>query len=457
MKKLIRQIALGGILLSAASVAAQNTNSAYFLDNYLYRYQMNPAFGNEDDFMSMPGIGNINVAMRGSLHVDDVVFPLNGKTVLFTNPGISNSMLRDIPETGKLGADVRVNLLAGGWRAWGGYNTVTIGARADVHAAIPKSFFELAKEGVSNRTYDIKDLSATANAYAEIAFSHSRRISALPGLRVGASMKFLVGIANLDAQFHEARLSLGQNEWIAATNADIYANIGGFQYETKQSKSGNRYVSGANLDGNGSIGPNGFGMAFDLGASYRWRDFQFSLAALDLGWISYTDTRKASTQGTRIVNTDAYIFNADKNAPNSFENEWNHLRDNLETLYQLDDLGNVGRRSAGLGATLNIGVDYALPYYRNLHFGLLNTTRILNRYSWTEFRLSANVRPVKCFSADANVAVGTYGAAFGWMLNYSHTGFNIFLGMDHTIGKVTKQFIPLNSNASLNFGINFPL
>ena len=28
--------------------------------------------------------------------------------------------------------------------------------------------------------------------------------------------------------------------------------------------------------------------------------------------------------------------------------------------------------------------------------------------------------------------------------------------MDHTMGKLSKQFVPLNSNADLNIGINFP-
>ncbi|MDE6558918.1 MAG: hypothetical protein K2K29_03420, partial [Muribaculaceae bacterium] len=69
----------------------------------------------------------------------------------------------------------------------------------------------------------------------------------------------------------------------------------------------------------------------------------------------------------------------------------------------------------------------------------------------------ANVRPVDCLSASANFAAGTYGVGFGWLVNVNVTGFNLFIGMDHTMGKLAKQFVPLNSNAELNFGINFPL
>ena len=456
MKK-FRILALAGSLALCAAAYAQNTNSGYFLDNYNYRYQLNPAFGNEHNFVSMPGLGNLNVAVRGNLHLFSIIYALDGKTVLFTNPGIPAAEVMDgIHEKNRIGADVKVNILSAGWKAWGGYNTVSINARANVNAQVPGSFIQLAKEGVENRTYDIENLRARGTGYAEIALNHSRDIKEVPGLRVGAAMKFLVGIANLDAYFNKAHLTLGEDSWIAETDAEIYANIGGFQYDKKMNKKGHEYVSGANLDGDGSIGPNGFGMAFDLGATYEWNDFRFSLAALDLGWISYSKTQYATTGGLRTVDTDAYHFNADSDAPNSFSNEWKNLRDNLESLYQLDDGGDIGGHNVGLGATLNVGVEYTLPVYRNLSFGLLSSSRLQGKYSWTEVRLSANVQPVKCFGASANVAVGTYGAGFGWLLNYYGKGFSFFVGMDHTLGKVTKQFVPLNSNASLNLGINFP-
>lgn len=456
MKTNIRLIMAGAILASAAGLQAQNTNSGYFLDGYNYRYQMNPAFGNQMDFVSIPAIGNINMAMRGNLHLTDIFHVVDGKTVLFTNPAVSSSFLGDLHSVNKLGADMKINLLSGGFKMWGGYNTVSINARADVHAGIPRTFFELAKEGLSNRTYDIRDLSASAMGYAEIAFNHSRDIKQVPGLRAGAAVKFLIGIANFEAKFREADLTLGEDAWTATTNADIYANLGKLQYETKTNHEGREYVSGINMDGDGSIGANGFGMSFDLGASYKWRDFNFSLGLLDMGWISYFDTKHASTNGRRTFTSSEYIFNANENVGNSFENEWDRLSDDLGELYQLSDNGNTGTRNVGLATTLNVGVDYTLPYYRRLHFGLLNSSRFAGDFTWTEVRISANVNPVDCFSADANVAFGTFGTSFGWLLNFNHRWFNIFLGMDHTLGKLSKEGIPLNSNASVNFGISIP-
>lgn len=457
MKRIISTLLIGGFMAATATISAQNTNSGYFLDGYTYRYQLNPAFGGDKGFVSMPALGNINVGVNGNLHLNSVIFNRDGRTVLFTNPEIAASEVLDkLHDKNRIGANLRLNVLSVGFKAWGGFNTVSINARAGVNLQVPKSFFELAKEGISNRTYNIDNLRARAIGYAEVGLNHSRDIKPVPGLRVGMSMKFLVGMASLDAYFNRADLTLNDNTWIARTDADIYANIPKFQFEQKINDNGRRYVSGANMDGDGSIKPNGFGMAFDFGATYKWRDFNFSLAVLDLGWISFKDTKHASTDGLRTVNTDAYIFSPDGDANNSFSNEWDRLREGLDDLYQLNDKGNIGSRSVSPGATLNIGVDYTLPVYRKLHFGILSSTRLQGSYTWTEMRLSANVTPVKFFSADANVAVGTYGTSFGWLMSIHPKGFNLFLGMDHTLGKLAKQGVPLSSNASVNLGINFP-
>lgn len=457
MKSAIKKLMFSaGILTCALAANAQMTYSGYFLDNYTYRYQMNPAFGNDRNFVSFPALGNLNIGTHGNLNVSDIVYPLNGKTVLFTNPGLSdNEVMKKFSDRNRLGANVKEDIISVGFKALGGYNTVSLSAVANMETSIPKAFFSLAKEGVTNTTYDIKDMYGYANGYAQLALNHSRDIKQVPGLRVGATLKVLIGAGNVDFKFNEAELTLGENDWKAKTNADIYASVGGLRFEHKRNdKTGNEYVSGANLDD--GFGINGFGMGLDLGAEYQWTDFKFSAAVLDLGFISWGKTHWASTNGTQTINTDSYIFNADGDASNSFDNEWDRLTGDLAKLYELKDMGELSSRTRTLGATINLGAEYELPVYRRLHFGLMNSTRINGCYSWTNFRLSANVNPIDFLSVGVNSAVGSYGVGFGWILNIHTTGFNLFAGMDHTVGKLSKQFIPLNSNNSFNLGINFP-
>lgn len=454
----IRIYLVAGLAAGAVSAFAQDTYTGYFLDNYTYRYQMNPAMGNRSNFVSMPALGNLNIGMHGNIHTTSIVYNRGGKTVLFTNPQVSAAEAMDgFKDVNRIGADMKLNILSGGFKAWGGYNTVSINARMGADFHLPKSLFSLVKEGVTNRTYDIKDVRAQALGYGEIQLGHSRDIKQVPGLRAGVNVKFLIGIASAQMDLDKAYLDLGTDSWNAVTNGNVKVNLGGFQYETDTNDNGDRYVSGANMDGSGNVGPNGFGMAFDLGATYEWNDFTFSLAFNDLGFINFSKTRLASTNGDREFNSDAFIFSPDDDAPNSFDSEWDNMRDGLEKLYQLDDMGDTGGNTRTLGAVMNVGIDYKLPYYRKLHFGLLNHTVFNGPFTSTEFRLSANVAPVDIFSASVNLVAGTYGFGFGWMANLNlKKGFNMFIGMDRTPGKLAKQGVPLNSNMQFNFGIDFP-
>lgn len=456
MKSIIKQSFAFLALFAAFNAGAQNTRSGYFVDDYTYRFQLNPAFGNSRGFVSMPALGNVNIGLNGNLHLDNILYNIDGKTTTFMNPGVNAAQfLNNISDVSKMRVNTKFDILTIGFKGFGGFNTININARADIGLNLPKSFFSLLKEGVANRTYSIEDLAARGTAYAEIALGHSRDIN--KEWRVGAAFKVLVGAGNVDAKLHNANLTLGTDAWTITSDAEINASLKGLTYDTDVNDNTNhRYVSGADIDGAG-IG--GYGIAFDLGAVYKpeaLKDWTFSVALLDLGFINWSNNIVASTNGAKTFNSDAYTFNVDDTELNSFDNEWEKIKDNFSALYELEDMGDKGSRTTALAATLNIGAEYTFPLYRKLSFGLLNTTRINGAYSWTDFRLSANIAPVKCFDASVNLAAGTFGVGFGWLGNIHFPGFNLFLGMDHTLGKVAKQFAPLSSNASVNFGLNFP-
>ena len=454
IKVMIKKYIFCGILAaaSASAINAQtNTYSGYFLDNYLYRHQMNPALGNDNGFVGFPALGNVSLGMQGNLSLSKFLYNHNGKTVLFTNPYLPDNEVKKFGNKNSLGINLRENILNVGFKAFGGYNSIGVSAVLNSQVAAPGSLFNMLREGIENKTYDIKDLMVAANSYAEIALNHSRDIKQVPGLRVGATFKFLVGIANVYGKFKKAHMTLGQDSWDIVSEGDIYVSGKGIDWETDYNEDARRYyVNGIKADNISA--PNGFGAAIDLGATYKWRDFNFSLAILVLGGIHWSNTKKASTNGEHQFKTDDYVFEV-----NGDDDLWDQMKDDISALYQLEPVDGNFNRSTMQGTTLNLGVEYELPYYRPLTFGLLNTTRMCGGYSWTEFRLSANVMPVKYISTSVNAVCGTFGFGFGWLLNISSgKGFNLFLGMDRVPGKLAKQFAPLDSNANFNFGINFP-
>lgn len=450
-----KQLIAATLSLLAISATAQNTRSGYFIDNYTYRFELNPAFGLDKNFVATPGIGNLNVALNGNIGLSDVFYNVNGKTTTFLNPNISAAtVMNNLKDNNRVGSDIKITVLAGGFKAWGGYNTVAVNARASLGVKVPKSIFSLMKEGVSNKEYDITDIRAFGNAYAELALNHSRDIN--KEWRVGAAMKFLIGGANVDARLNNARLNLAPDGWHIIADGHMNANIKGFTYKTKYDEDYDRtYVDGMDVDG---TGVNGFGLAWDLGVVYSPEalpDWKFSFAMLDLGFIHWSNNVEASTNGVKEFVTNDYTFNADEDMPNGFDNEWDRVKDDFTALYELEDNGDLGGQTRSLGATMNVGVEYTLPMYKALKFGLLNTTRIQGAFSWTDFRLSANIAPAKVIDGGINFAAGTFGCSFGWLVNLHAGAYNMFVGMDHTMGKLCKQGVPLSSNAQINFGINW--
>lgn len=444
------------VLLIAASISAsaQTTRSAYFTDNYLYRFEMNPAMGNDKNFIALPILGNVNGSLNGNLGLEDIFYNVNGKTTTFLNSAVdSKEFLDAIGDNSKFGTDLKLGILSVGFKGLGGYNTIAINGRFNGKSHIPNTFLQLLKEGLENKTYDISNLGFHADAYAELALGHSHDIN--DKIRVGGTVKFLIGGGNFDAKLNNAKLHLGEDKWLITVDGQIQANIKDLEYNYSVNETtGHQYVDGADID---NFGISGYGAAVDLGVEYKvTKDLTLSASVVDLGFINWSNNMKASTNGEQVFTTDKYTFSLDENADNSIENEMEKMGDELSALFELNDMGDQGSQSKMIATTINVGAEYKLPVYRRLSFGLLNTTRLQSNYTWTEFRLSANIKPVDAFAASANFAMGTYGYTFGWLMNLNVTGFNLFMGMDHMIMKYTPQYIPLTSNASLNLGLNIP-
>lgn len=438
------------IAMLPVCASAQNLQSGYFDDNYLYRFQSNPAFGNEGHgFVAMPGLGNLNAGTSGTIGVENIFYNVNGKTTTLLNPGVSASEVLDgLKDKNRLGVNLRETVLAFGFSGLGGYNTFSISARADMGFSLPKDIFRLAKEGLENTTYDLSHLNARGAGWAEIALGHSHKIN--DRLRIGATLKLLAGVASVQTNVNTASLQLREDTWVAGVDAELQTSLKNIRYKTKYNEDTRRnYVNGIEIEDFSPI--SGYGMAVDLGAVYRLNDdWEFSASLLDLGFISWDNNHVASTNGLQQVVTDDYSFNVDNN------DSWDKFKDNLTMLYQLEDLGDTGSRMSGIGATMNIAAQYTLPVYRRAKFGLLSTTRFNGPFTWTDFRLSANIEPVNCLSAGVNLGMGTFGPSFGWIVNLKAPGFNLFVATDHTPCKLAKPGVPLNSNADFNFGINFP-
>ena len=463
------------LALSAATLVASATTSlaqnymrtSYFLEGSLYRHQLNPAFAPERNYFSMPFVlGNMNIGLQSTIGVSDFVYKTdNGGLTTFMNSSVdAGEFLDGLKERNRINQTFDMNILSVGFRAWGGFNTITLSMREAVRANLPKDLFAFMKEGMTSghTVYEFDDLGLSAMAYAELGLGHTRRIN--DDWVVGGKLKFLLGMARADVKINHMKMTMGEDEWSIEGDGEMNAAVKGLTMPTKGDKNAaepNDEIDWDNIDLD-SPGLTGFGMAIDLGATWKVRDdLEVSAAINDLGFINWSNNIKANMgmKPWKFTGFQNIAVNpADGNTNKELGDQFKDLGDDLEDCMNFKKTEEGGSRGTALGATLNLGALYTLPWYKNLKFGFLSSTYINGAYSWSEGRFSANIAPVKCFDASINYAVSSFGSSFGWMLNVHPKGFNFFIGSDHQFFKVTPQFVPVHhANMNICMGINFPI
>ena len=77
--------------------------------------------------------------------------------------------------------------------------TVDVGERFDLRMDVPSELFVFLKDGMAKDTYNFKDFTIHQNAYLQASVGYKRDLGDLvPGLSVGAKVKFLAGIDRID-------------------------------------------------------------------------------------------------------------------------------------------------------------------------------------------------------------------------------------------------------------------
>ena len=355
MKKNILCTVLSGLavlgFVGEAVAQPQINRSAYFLGGATYRHELNPAFMGERGYVSMPGLGNLSVGAQLTAGVGDFLFvKSNGDLMTFMHEEVSRKdFLNGLPNRLKMGFNVNENILSTGFYAWGGFNTIGLSIKSNTNLSAPDQLFKFMKNGVDapeGTRYTVNDLSILSTNYAELALGHARQIN--DQWTVGAKMKFLVGLAKATVKIDRLDIEATPDAWkITPSGAQAYLSGKGLIVPTR-GETGNYDDSDYELDANGNrtdklkpgseqlisyddvdfddknIGPTGFGMAFDFGATYRLNDeWTFSAAVLDLGFIRWKNTVKASMNNSFEFNGFNEIpikSDLGDNDPNSIDN-----------------------------------------------------------------------------------------------------------------------------------------
>lgn len=463
MKTTLKQYLLTAVMIAAAGqAAAQDLNSAYFTQDYKYRHQMNAAFGNDQAYFAVPVLGNVNLKMQGNFGLGDVLFknPQSGyynRTFMHPDVPVDQALAGFNKGTNRMGLDVNLTLLSMGFKAFGGYNVVDLRSRTNIGLSLPYDLFEFAKN-LTNRSYSFDDIGVRAESFVELGVGHSHQITS--DLRIGAKVKVLLGVARADLSIKGMQANMTGDEWtITSGDALAEVNMKGIQFvnTTDDYETGGSYqhvdFGETDVDGGGT---SGFGLGLDLGAEYQVMEgLTVSAAVNDLGFINWSNNyqlRQLKSQFKFEGFKDIEI--KEGQGGTSIDDQVDSYKDQLSDFVNLQNTGDQGSKSTTIAATINVGAEYALPAYDRLSFGLLGQHHLAGDYSWTEGRLSANWAPLKWLDGGVSLAVNTFCTSAGWVLNIHPAALNLFVGMDHILGKQSKEFIPLSSNANFVLGMN---
>ncbi|MBO7467485.1 MAG: hypothetical protein J6T94_07390 [Bacteroidaceae bacterium] len=433
-------------------VKAQTLSSGYFLEGNLQRQMLNPAFEGEHNYIAFPLLGNINVGLNGNVGLSDFLYPYNkdGKklTTFMSKTVDAADFLNGLPELPSVAADVDVTVLGAGFKAWGGYNTLRLSLHADGDVHVPKAFFQFAKEGFQHNSYVFSNLSAQALSYADLALGHSHAIG--ENLRIGATLHLLGGASFADVAVEKLELQMSETEWAARSLANAEVGVFGdmeFTFDEDGFPS--------DIEGRPSLSSLGFGM--DVGLEYDFsgilEGLNASAALTRIGRIGW----KSAVKGTSGEGSYEYKGLGEIN-PNEMdlEEELGQISEGIEGLVNLQFEESSGCHTT-LAPSLRLGAEYSFPSYSKMSAAVLYTHDFNQYLPFNEARFFLNLSPAKIFEASLNVGFSTYGASFGWMLNFHPKGFALFAGTDYMVFRITPQGIPVNHlNANVCLGLNIP-
>lgn len=462
MKKIAILLVAAFALLGVNTANAQSRTS-YFMEGSYFRTEFNPALVPTRGYIMIPGLSGVNLNVGTNfLSLDNFIYERDGQLVTALHSSVSTEeFIGNLPKDLKTTAAANVNLFGAGFYTKKMFWNFGANLRTDNNVVISRNLFETVKS-LGNGKHDLGSTGINSNTYVEAYFGTSFPL--LEWLTIGVRGKFLVGLANVNAEFQELSLNLNENFVRGNLYGEWKANCPVLDNQPLVNGQDVKVSELLNTDPNRMMQNfNNFGAAIDMGVEMRFLNnhLKVSAAVTDLGFIKWSAANHIGgkvtggfeytgvTVGKDGVNTDEII------RPTESNGEWVNLN---ESLHKGEYEGYTNR----LTCSLNAGVEYNM-LKNKIALGLFSQTKVLNTATasvpYTEITASVNLRPLNWVSATVSHTMlsGNNAGVFGAALNFHPALFNFYLGVDFIDTNYvnafagTDQFLPIPRNAkSLN-------
>ncbi len=440
----IRFIAALTLLLALCNMGyAQYSLNGYFMPESTQSNMLNPAFTPDHGYFLLPVIGGTGAQVSSnSLSIDKLFY--NNPTgennlVWFLDVDIDKSdLINSLADDNYISSDITTTIFGAGFHRKNVFWSYGVNLRATSDLSIPSGVFDLAVLNQADNVYDINNLNASLSAYLESYVGASFNIGKVA---VGAKVKFLMGLLDASIEYDNMQFALNDNEWSISSKGHIDATAAGLSLKNELSG-----FSFDNLDYAPKFGISGYGLGFDLGASYDiCKNLTISASALDLGFITWNKSNSISAESASSYTYSGAIFSS-----NGAENE-NFDIDDILTFNDTESQN----RTRSLNSTFNVAAEYRMLGDR-IAAGVLYTSRLRLGYTENEITAVASFRPTGWLTANASYSF--MESQIGAAINLHPCWINLFVGMDYIPSSVTTQYLPISeSRINMYVGVAIPL
>lgn len=427
------------LVVSSVPVTAQSRGS-YFFGNSLLRSKLNPAFAPKTNYASFPVAGSFNVDMVSNVGLKNFVFPKGDANYLYLNDAVpAETFLSGLPRRDPYLQERAESDLFGFGMKMGrdGYATLSLSMVEDGNLSLSNDLLRFTKTGSSSQQF-FAGGSAEVAGYAALAAGYSHDMgSLLKGLRIGARIKLLFGLAAGNFSIDRMGMQSGADQ--------LYASLYG---TGALSGIENLSADGISLAG---IGLRGLGAAIDLGASY-WLPIEgpltlsgveLSASICDLGGLTYRKNVSSLLLDHQLSFTGVTDFTGDTKG-------FQELFRELSTFTQIESSEGAPFAynlpvSIHAGATAHLWqdkVNIGLLYYHTLRHSNLMLAGGISPVQWLNLCINWT------FVGPAN-RVGFYAE----FIPKKYIG--LFLSMERASLRSNSSHIPVrNFSQSISFGVN---
>jgi hypothetical protein len=426
MKKLLLFF-IGSIF--AIMISAQQDFTLYYMDRAMQSQWVNPSHITPHKVniggMIVPFFGQVPPAM----HFNYANNSLKYNDIFHMGTGLkSDSLILDLPlmmenirDVNHIRFENHFELFSLGIKSEKMFITFAITEKFNYGISLPRDMFEFVVNG--NKPYmdqdkplDFSRFNLSANYYREFAFGMS--LEATEKLRVGARLKVLFGLANLNTNINELSLYTNPDNIYMTAITDMT-----MQFSQPVPVEYNYYTDGDSASLEFAENPEDYflttdfllnmrnpGVAFDLGASYHLnKKVDLFFSATDIGFISW------NTNPLSLTSNGNFLFKGVEvqfwNSEEQIEDDMNAFADSLLNTFHFE--GNSDTYFTMLPANVYIGGKYKL--HEKIHFGGLYRAEFYKKSLLSSFTLSANSDLTKWFTAHLSYTVANN--------NWSNLGF----------------------------------